>query len=290
MHRDEEDDVARAIDADGGAAEGSTAEPPVPAEPRPDRPATREDLPAQLAEHLRAWVGAWPPREPFDVVGTERRGQPGWDGSVQRLLAVQAPGIGTVLAVPPALADAVREEAERLDLPELAAAATPSDEASEEQARYLEAVRRLRQRLPELFGAPHAIVGFAPFRWSTAPADLPDAGRWLPVDDPRVPEWLHPFRGPALVTLDDDGRWLAGVGVKRHDRHGHELAVVTEERARGAGLARRLVAQAARAVLADGAVPTYLHAPDNVASARVADAVGFPDRGWRLWALFERRP
>lgn len=286
MHRDEEDDVARAIDAEDGAAEGSTADP---AEARPDRPAAREDLPVQLAEHLRAWVGAWPPREPFDVVGTERREQPGWDGSVQRLLAVQGPGIGTVLAVPPALAGAVREEAERLDLSALAAAALTSDSASEEQERYTEAGRRLRQLLPELFGSPHSIVGFAPFRWSTRPADLPDAGEWLPVDDPRVPEWLHPFRGPALVHLDDDGRWLAGVGVKRHDRHGHELAVVTEERARGGGLARRLVAQAARAVLAEGAVPTYLHAPDNLPSARVADAVGFPDRGWRLWALFERR-
>lgn len=250
-------------------------------------------LPDQLPGHLRSWVGAWPPRQAFDVVGTERREQPGWDGSVQRLLGVQAPGIGTVLAVPPALAPAVRDAAERLELPRLAAAtleaAAGSDDASEEERRFAEAGQRFRRELPELFAAPAGIAAFAPFRWSTAPADLPDAGRWLPVDDPRVPEWLHPFGGPALVTLDDDDRWLAGVGVKRHDPYGHELAVVTEERARGRGLARRLVAQAARAVLADGALPTYLHAPDNVASARVADAVGFPDRGWRLWALFERR-
>jgi hypothetical protein len=33
-------------------------------------------------------------------------------------------------------------------------------------------------------------------------------------------------------------------------------------------------------------VPTYQHDPANVASARVADAAGFPDRGWRSMAMF----
>jgi len=36
-----------------------------------------------------------------------------------------------------------------------------------------------------------------------------------------------------------------------------------------------------RRILDEGAVATYQHAPDNIASARVADAAGFPDRGWR---------
>jgi len=49
------------------------------------------------------------------------------------------------------------------------------------------------------------------------------------------------------------------------------------------------VAQAARRVIADGAVPTYLHAFDNTASARVADAAGFPDRGWQVLELFQPR-
>ena len=52
------------------------------------------------------------------------------------------------------------------------------------------------------------------------------------------------------------------------------------------GLARRLVAQAARRLLTDGATVTYLHDPANTASARVADACGFPDRGWQVWGLF----
>jgi hypothetical protein len=33
-------------------------------------------------------------------------------------------------------------------------------------------------------------------------------------------------------------------------------------------------------------VPTYQHDPDNMASAHVAEAVGFPDRGLRgLWLV-----
>jgi predicted GNAT family acetyltransferase len=84
------------------------------------------------------------------------------------------------------------------------------------------------------------------------------------------------------MAFDDAGEYVAGVGIKVHDEHGHELAVVTEERAREKGLARRLVAQAARRVLDVGAVPTYLHADSNVRSAKVAVAAGFPERGWRI--------
>ena len=43
------------------------------------------------------------------------------------------------------------------------------------------------------------------------------------------------------------------------------------------------MAQAARRVLDEGAVPTYLHAVDNHASAHLATAAGFPDRGWAVY-------
>ena len=93
-----------------------------------------------------------------------------------------------------------------------------------------------------------------------------------------------------LVALDDDGRYLAGVGLKQHDPALWEIAVVTDERARGRGLARRLVAQAARRLLADGRDVLYLHAPDNAASAAVARASGFPDTGWQVVGFWERSP
>jgi len=37
-------------------------------------------------------------------------------------------------------------------------------------------------------------------------------------------------------------------------------------------------------------VPTYLHDPANLASARVADAAGFPDRGWAVFGAFPTAP
>jgi predicted GNAT family acetyltransferase len=92
-----------------------------------------------------------------------------------------------------------------------------------------------------------------------------------------------------LVALDEDGSYQGGVGVKPHTEYGVELAVGTDEARRGRGLARRLVAQAARSVLASGRLPLYVHAPDNIPSARVADAAGFPDRGWRLLVAWEGR-
>ena len=121
-------------------------------------------------------------------------------------------------------------------------------------------------------------------RWSAAPADLPDAGTWIAADDPSVPEWLRPFGGDVLVAVDPaTGEHLSGVGIKNARR------VRTGARRRhapGGGGPRAwaggLVAQAARRVLDEGAVPTYLHAVDNHASARLADRRGFPDRGWTV--------
>lgn len=43
-------------------------------------------------------------------------------------------------------------------------------------------------------------------------------------------------------------------------------------------------------VLDDGPVPVYLHDAPDVASARTADASGFPDEGWRIVGLFGADP
>ncbi|MER6596310.1 GNAT family N-acetyltransferase, partial [Micromonospora purpureochromogenes] len=142
--------------------------------------------------------------------------------------------------------------------------------------------------LPAAVGQPDWVLADDVFRWCLDPAPLPEVGRWVPPTDPTFPPWLRLFDREVLVVRDTDGGYLAGVGIKRHDRHGHELAVGTTPAARGRGLARRLVAQAARRVLDEGAVPTYRHDPANVASARVAEAAGFPDRGWRSYGVYPR--
>lgn len=222
----------------------------------------------RLRAHLRSWLGAWPPARPVHVVGSVRRTEPGWDGAVRVVNGVATPD-GAVVSVPPEAESRVTAAVDEL-----------------ESGGAGDVLGPLGARLADLVGVPGARFGAGVFRWSTDPAPGDDPGTWLPRDDPRVPEWLHPFNGDVLVALAPDGTVAAGVGRKQHDAHGHELAVVTEEAHRGQGLARRLVTQAARRVLADGAVPVYLHAPDNVASARTADASGFPDVGWRILGLF----
>lgn len=220
---------------------------------------SRVDVRDRLDRHLRTHLGAWPPPSSgLTVVGALARERPAWDGRLQRVVGVASPE-GTVLSVPPRFRAAVARLGPDLDA--------------------------LGAALGDALGVGGWVFGAGVFRWSGAPTPGDDPGTWLPVEDPRVPAWLQPFGGEVLVGLVD-GFVAAGVGRKRHDPHGHELAVVTDEGHRGQGWARRLVAQAARRVLADGAVPTYLHDPENAASARTADASGFPDRGWRILGLF----
>lgn len=223
---------------------------------------TEHDVPLGLVRHLELWAGAWPPAFPVRVVANPRRALPAWDGAVAPAAGVRTETGAAVLGVVPDVAPAVAA-------------------AADGHAGDLDA---LLAALPGLLGL-RGVAGGGVFRWTTSPAPLPDVGIWVPVSDPRVPGWLTPFGGEVLVVLDGD-QYVAGVGVKKHDAYGNEIAVGTEEAARGRGLARRLVAQAARRILDEGAVPTYLHAADNVASARVADAAGFPDVGWQVLGFF----
>lgn len=130
------------------------------------------------------------------------------------------------------------------------------------------------------FAAAGVPTGEVVFRFTESVAPLEPLGEWLPADDPALPEWLRPFGGEVLAVVDDEG-YLAGVGLKRHLDSGWEISVGTEPRGRGRGLARRLVATAARRVLDEGRAVLYLHERSNVASAVVAEAAGFPDLGWR---------
>ncbi|MDR8411687.1 GNAT family N-acetyltransferase [Nonomuraea sp. 3-1Str] len=221
----------------------------------------------RLSEHLARWLGAWPPASGLDIVGEPGRTRPGWDGRLHPVLGVAGPE-GGVLSVPPEHAGPVsRRYAADGDL----AVVGP--------------------QVPAMVGYPQRGWFTAVYRWTLRPPTLPEAGEWVPADDPHVPAWLRPFGGDVLVARDQEtGAHLAGVGIKRHDAYGHELAVVTAPQAQGRGLARGLVAQAARRVLDEGAVPTYMHAPDNLASAAVAVAAGFPDGGWTSFGLTEETP
>lgn len=210
----------------------------------------------RLADHLRATLGAWPPPTGGLIVTTSpARTEPGWDGIVRPFQALRTPA-GAVVSVEPSLLDSVG------DVGPVFADAVPQLEAL------------LGKRLFDVM-----------YRWPGTLPSLEPLGEWLPWDHPSVPPWLHPFGGEVLVHLED-GEYVGGVGLKRHDDHAWEISVGTEEAARGRGIARRLVVAAARRVLDEGRVPTYLHDLRNEASAHVAEAAGFPDIGWRLVVPF----
>lgn len=232
----------------------SPAPPPAIAAWTPPPP---EVVGARLVDHLTSWLGHWPPDAPVVVVSSPAREQPGWDGRPSSIAGVCSPE-GTVLSVPPPVLRELGGPQVGESLGEVAGVVLPA------------------------VGLPRGRFFEAAFRWCDHPALLPEVGVWVPATDPRVPPWLRPFGGEVLAAFTPEGDYAAGLGLKRHDATCHELAVGTEEPYRGRRLARSLVAQAARRVLDEGRVPTYLHGLGNEASARVADAAGFPDRGWRI--------
>lgn len=235
-------------------------------------PRSPREAPSRLVEHLAHWLGDWPDPSQSDslrgveIIGHDGRIQPGWDGHVHHVIGVATPTFA-VLSVPPHTVDELRH-----------AVGTGSLDTD---------VAALRGALPRVLGREGSL-GLGLFRWSDSPTPTPDAGEWIDRADPRVPEWLRPFNGDLLIAWDDNGAYGAGVGRKQHDEFGHELSVGTEPALRGRGIGRELVATAARRVLDDGAIPTYLHAPDNHASAKVADAAGFADVGWKIVGFWGR--
>ena len=215
-------------------------------------------MPVPLVRHLRSWAGAVPTRPGLAVIANPRVARAGWDGRPELLTGLMDSAGRCVVSLPPDAAYTATT---------LLGADGPLDV------------------LPALLGLPDRTVERRVYRWTTAPAELPRIGQWLPAVHRNVPEWLRPFGGNVLVATDARGGHLAGVGIKRHDHLVHELSVGTVPEARGRGLARLLVAQAAASLLSRGVVPTFVHLPDNEASARVATAAGFQDRGWNSLAL-----
>jgi GNAT superfamily N-acetyltransferase len=224
-----------------------------------------DEIERRLTAFLRSRLGVWPPEQPLQIVASPVRDAPGWDGSSIPMVGIESPD-GTVISYSPT---------------RFSGACDIDPVALEDELGTAD----VHMTIPRLFGRPDMHFGRAVFRYVDQPADLPEVGEWVPRNDPRLPEWLRPFNGDVLVAWDEKGEYAAGVGLKKHNDFGHEISVGTDPAHRGQGLARMLVAQAARQILRDGAIPIYLHGDRNAASSRVAEQSGFPDRGWHLVEL-----
>ena len=221
-----------------------------------DENATDDELAGRIALHLGHRLGAWPPERPIHVVGSMLRTRPEWDGVVRPVLGV-ATEHAMVLSVPP-------------------------DVVSDVDALAQKGFETLSEGVGKLFGRPRLGLGVNDFRYLARLVDLEPLGEWVEVDDPRLPTWLRPFNGGILIVCDERDRYMAGVGLKLHDALASEIAVGTEPEFRGRGLARRLVATAARHLASSGATATYEHVRTNDPSAAVAVAAGFSDDGWTI--------
>jgi RimJ/RimL family protein N-acetyltransferase len=226
----------------------------------PDLTPSEIDLDQLLARHLNHRLGAWPPEGGLQIVASELRGEPEWDGVVRPVLGLETP-MGAVISVPPTV------------LPEV-------------QRLARGGVGDLSLGIGAVFDREETL-GYGVFRYLDHLVDLEELGEWVETDDARLPAWLRPFNGGVLIVCDEENRYMAGVGLKRHDEFGSEIAVGTEPEFRGRGLARRLVATAARHLLAAGSIATYEHVIGNEASGAVASAAGFSDRGWKAIHLGE---
>ena len=243
---------AHDADGDGGSVENRTVD-------------ISEEARARLSRHLTNWLGDWP--DPATtiagvviVTSSSYREIPGWDGQLRAVVGVSTPNV-TVMSVAKRYRDAVQDAVD------------------------VGGLHELDGRLSEIIGHPGASLRSGVFRYQQLLVPHESRGVWLRTDDPLVPEWLRVFNADVLVAFDDRGHYAAGVGRKLHDGFGQELAITTEESHRRQGYARELVAQAAERVYDEGAIATYLHRRDNLASAAVADAAGFFDLGWEVLSL-----
>jgi len=235
----------------------TTASHNAPASAELDSPVVRKRLDA----HFLEWLGAIPRPDRAQLIVTEVRDSPGWDGKVRPIQGVTGPE-GIVLAVSPSVAHRFTD----IDLEALFRAAGRPD---------------AHARLQAMLGVPVSF-GMPTFRWAETAASGPEVGEWVEVDDPRIPDWLRLFNGGVLATFDEQGAYQAGVGLKRHNDIAREISVGTDPEHRGQGYASQLVAQAARRIIAEGGVAIYQHGGGNDASGRVADNAGIPDRGWHM--------
>lgn len=137
-----------------------------------------------------------------------------------------------------------------------------------------------RAHFPHAFTRVHRILRCDHAGFTPAPEVFPVS--LLPDDDLHASWYRLHFDGPIFVARDPHGSIASWAAIKCKAPDVWEMAVVTEARYRGRGLARSVVGCATRAALDAGKVPLYLHDVANRASALVCGALGYRPYGYEL--------
>lgn len=98
-------------------------------------------------------------------------------------------------------------------------------------------------------------------------------------DDPKWEDFQDHFDGPVFVTRTLAGDVAAWSAIKLKSDDVWEIAVTTEERYRGRGLAKVVVSAATQHIIECGRVPLYVHDESNIPSGRVARSLGYLEFG-----------
>ena len=215
-----------------------------------------EAPPAEVLRFVTAWLGVWPMPHRLRVAPSARRLAPSRTGDAEQLAGIRCDarfGGAMVLSVTPLRFPAMRQLVEQLSVDHLL---TDRD--------------ALMDAIPSALERPTMAVVDTPVRWTVAPTELPVVGTW---------------RGSRLLGVGPRRR--AQVDVRRINRFGHELVLHVDDGTDWC-LSAALLAQAARRVISDGAVPVLRRDLDRPAVAAIATVAGFHDAGWRAVSLAPR--
>jgi RimJ/RimL family protein N-acetyltransferase len=149
------------------------------------------------------------------------------------------------------------------------------------EAPALEQLTRLvRAEFPDASISPGGLLVIARFvsPETFRPFQGPERGYVQRLDEHRLANLalLSRYGGGIYALCDAQSRILSRAGVREESRYVSEIGVRTEvEALRGRGLAKTVVTAATEAILAAGRVPLYVHSATNVASQKVALALGY---------------
>ena len=224
-------------------------------------------LPESLVAHLTSWTGGWPPPSRPPSPGNPRNAAPGWDGQIHPVTGVVDPD-----GPRPHRGASGRTRLPRRRRPSARAAtwtacSAPSRRRSASPGTSCSQARSAGRRRPRRW--PTRATGSTP----TTPSCPTGCGRSV---------------ARCSIARDDDGSYLAGVGIKRHDANGPRA--VRRHRTRGAGSwpgatacrtgGSRVCSTTASWRPTSTTRPTW---PPRTSPT----LPGFPDLGWRVLGMFD---